>query len=128
VTKRQKGQVFVRKCRKILEEWGYEVASFGYSTVWLKSGQCISKRNDPFHCDLVAIRRDSPTRWIQCTLDSKVSKRLKDFCSHHFPETDQVELWQGRERKIIIKRLVNGELKTIAYIKSGKVLAIEAEV
>jgi len=128
MTKREKGQAFVRRCKKILESWGYEVATFGYATVWLKTGKVISKRHDPFHCDLVAIRSDSPTRWVQCTLDTRVDKRLRDFLLHPFPENDEVELWQGRERKIVIKRLIQGKLKTIAYLKLGKLLVIQEEI
>ena len=99
---RARGNDFQDRCANYLTGQGYAVHNQKTASraipikgrlVW------VSQRNDVFGAfDLIACRPGEKVRFIQVTLDSGVSKRVKEVNGFNWPlEFMTVELWQGRE-------------------------------
>ena len=114
---RARGNAFQDRCAGYLTAEGYAVHNQKTASraipikgrlVW------VSQRNDIFGAfDLVAVRAGEKVRFIQVTLDSGVSKRVKEVNGISWPlEFMTVELWQGRDRaEVAVSRFDGTEFR-----------------
>lgn len=100
---RTRGRAFEIWGKKYLESQGWSVYLCGRRAVFLGPGKLITKGDDIFGCDLVAIKEGHNVRFIQMTVDKHIgkhlAKRLREFEKYHFGRAACVQLWnkQGRE-------------------------------
>jgi hypothetical protein len=110
---RARGNEFQDRCAGYLTAQGYAVHNqktvaralpIKGKIVW------VSQRQDLFGAfDLVAVRAGEKPRFIQVTLDSGVSKRVKEVNGITWPlEFMTIELWQGRDRGEVTVSVFDG--------------------
>jgi len=120
---RARGNDFQDRCAGYLEGEGYRVHNQKTASrpipikgrlVW------VSQRNDVFGAfDLVAVKAGEKIRFIQVTLHSGVSKRVKEVSGATWPLGFMtVELWQGRDRGEVAVSLFDGT----AFREAGRYL------
>jgi len=110
---RAKGNDFQDRCAGYLTREGYAVHNQKtVAKALLIKGRTVwtSQRNDVFGAfDLVAVRAGEKPRFIQVTLDSSVSKRVKEVNGITWPlEFMTIELWQGRDRGEVAVNIFDG--------------------
>lgn len=116
---RARGNDFQDRCSRYLEAEGFTVHNQKtYAKVIKirdrKTGQLrdvwVSTRNDILGAfDLIAVKAGERVRFIQVTLDSSVSKRVKEVNGIAWPfDFMTVELWQGRDRAEVAVSLFDG--------------------
>ncbi|MGA2533828.1 MAG: hypothetical protein ABSG19_12435 [Candidatus Aminicenantales bacterium] len=110
---RARGNDFQDRCAGYLTGDGYGVHNEKtVAKALLIKGRTIwtSQRNDVFGAfDLVAAKAGEKPRFIQVTLDSSVSKRVKEVNGIAWPlEHMTIELWQGRDRGEVTVSVFDG--------------------
>jgi hypothetical protein len=69
----------------------------------LGPGRMITKGDDIFGADLVAVKPGELTFFVQLTCDSSLKKRLEEFKTYGFePAHQRVELWQKRKGGVVV--------------------------
>ena len=100
---RTKGRAFEKWCKKYLEEDGWSVHLCGRIAMFLGPGKVITKGDDIFGADLVAVQTDHAVKFIQCTLDKHTTKRAEEFDKYGFdPTCTSVELWQKNGKEVVV--------------------------
>jgi len=100
---RTKGRAFEKWCKKYLEDQGWSVHLCGRIAMFLGPGKVITKGDDIFGADLVAVKHGYSVAFIQCTLDKHISKRKEEFAKYRFELNHAfVELWQKNGKEVVI--------------------------
>jgi len=99
---RTKGRAFEKWCKKYLEDQGWSVHLCGRIAMFLGPGKVITKGDDIFGADLVAVQPGRVVKFIQCTLDKHIKKRKEEFDKYGFDIlSTSVELWQKNGNEIV---------------------------
>ena len=109
VVRTRKGKYYQQKAKKFLE-------SCGYKDIWLQKNFVrkifvggrwiwISKGNDIFGCDIIAMKKDRLI-FVQVSYDSNILRRLEELNKYDFVESEEVKiyLFQYRDRNRLIIR------------------------
>lgn len=125
---RSKGRAFETWGRDYLRERGWSVHLCGRKAVMLGPGRMVTKGDDIFGADLVAVKPGEPTLLVQLTWDSSLKKRLEEFKLHGFePAHQRVELWQRRPGGVVVVHaLRDGALVETGRIIRGRLYLAEA--
>jgi hypothetical protein len=100
---RTKGRAFEKWCKKYLEDQGWSVHLCGRIAMFLGPGKVITKGDDIFGADLVAVRPNCHVRFVQCTLDKHIQKRKEEFDKYGFElKHTLVELWQKNGKEVVL--------------------------
>jgi hypothetical protein len=100
---RTKGRAFETWCKKYLENMGYSVHLCGRIAMFVGPGKMITKGDDIFGADLVAVQEDRKVAFIQCTLDKHITKRKEEFDKYRFNlDYCFVELWQKNGKEVVL--------------------------
>ena len=99
-SKRQAGNLFQDWIQHWLEERGWMVHNQKSVARAIKvRGKLIfvSQRNDIFGgIDLIAMKENLPTLWIQATLDSGKGRKMEKLAAIPFSWSDNVQIWIDR--------------------------------
>ena len=102
---RTKGRAFEKWCKKYLEDQGWSVHLCGRIAMFLGPGKVITKGDDIFGADLVAVKHGYSVAFIQCTLDKHTTKRAEEFDKYGFDMlTCNVRLWQKNGKEVVVYR------------------------
>jgi len=102
VNTRTKGRAFEKWCKKYLEDQGWSVHLCGRIAMFLGPGKVITKGDDIFGADLVAVQPGRVVKFIQYTLDKHIKKRKEEFDKYGFDIlSTSVELWQKNGNEIV---------------------------
>ena len=116
---RSKGRAFETWGRDYLREHGWDVHLCGRKAVMLGPGKMVTKGDDIFGSDLVAVKPGELTLFVQLTCDSNLKKRLEEFKRHGFePAHQRVELWQKRSGGAVVVHAFQGG----ALIETGRII------
>jgi hypothetical protein len=73
--------------------------------MFLGPGKVITKGDDIFGADLVAVKHGYSVAFIQCTLDKHTTKRAEEFDKYGFDMlTCNVRLWQKNGKEVVVYR------------------------
>ena len=129
-SKIQSGNEAERYVKKYLEANGYTVHRTQRSFRRLPNGVILSRTNDIFHCiDIIAIKPNHKTLWIQVTRSSGIGKKLDKIklVKWNLRHSD-VQIWQqaGSSRWRILKYDTKNKKKLvpIAEIQRGTYMTI----
>lgn len=122
MNKRSKGRAFETWARDYLRARGWSVHLCGRKAIMLGPGKMVTKGDDIFGADLVAVKPGEPTLLVQTTYDSSLKKRLEEFGKHGFePAHQRVELWQKRPGgEVVVHILADGQLVETGRIIRGR--------
>jgi len=85
-------------------------------------GKIITKGDDIFGCDLVAVKKAEKTLFAQLSLDAAVKKRLDQIsCFGWNFDHQTVQLWiKTKPNSITIKELIDGQFVEVSKIIQRK--------
>jgi hypothetical protein len=101
----QKGNIYEKECKTILEGDGYLVEGQHRKVMWIRDKytgemKMIMAGRDIFGVDLIAKKKGERTRWIQVsTLTQKSAKQKQVMVFPWTLEHESVELWLRLEGK-----------------------------
>lgn len=111
---RQKGNEFQREIKVYLTKEGWVVHN-------QTPGGRYNLNRDIFGCDLIA-KKMNKTLWIQATMDSHKTRKLKEILRFPWSLSDDVQIWMKRENSIDIFRvdIETGVLEYLGKLIQGK--------
>lgn len=134
MNKRQKGNICQNKAAEFLTKWGYQVHNQKSVASMIRTSRgmiWVSKRNDILGCiDLIAIKSDEPTRFIQVTAHTGMGEKLKKLGTVKWNFAySSVEVWRYVDKGRWVLMEYTGEaLEKFAEIKRGVLMTIQEEV
>jgi len=118
-SKRSRGRAFEMWVRDYLQEKGWAVHVCGRKAIMIVPGKLITKGDDIFGADCIALKSDQRTLFIQASLEGSKKKRADKFAE--FPwnfEHQQVQLWQKKPSGDIVIQ----EFYGTAFFEVGKII------
>lgn len=133
VNRRTKGREFERWVRDWLEAQGWSVHLCGrkIARMFNQAGKSfvITKGDDIFGADLVAVKLGFPVLFVQATTDYNKRKRLEEFKKYNYDlEHAWVQVWQKSKTKsaqVLIWSFTGSALVHTASIVNGEVVQIK---
>lgn len=132
INRRAKGRDFERWVRDWLERQGWSVHLCGrkIARMYSSAGKSfvITKGDDIFGADLVAVKLGFPVLFIQATTDYNKRKRLEEFKKYNYDlEHAWVQVWQKAKSKgspVHIWSFTGSALVHIASIIRGELVTV----
>ena|SRR4030042_2819321 len=118
-SKRSRGRAFEMWVRDYLQEQGWMVHVCGRKAMMIGPGKLITKGDDIFGGDCLAIKLGQRTLFIQCSLHSAKKSRAEDFAKYPWDfDHQQVQLWQKKPNGDIVIQEFDGK----GFFEVGKII------
>jgi len=118
-SKRSRGRSFEFWVRDYLQEQGWAVHICGRKAVMIGPGKLITKGDDIFGADCLAIRPNRKTLFVQCSLHGSKRNRAEKFTQYSWDfGHQQIQLWLKKANGNVVIHEFNG----VEFFEIGKII------